>query len=218
VDAVVDLDEAFRKYRPLVTARVKSKIGAGTPDWEDVVSKVFLSLVEFARSGKFRGDSEVGTLIYTITDRRIADYFRQMHLQGFDIRPEIAIYDTTLTDIEQRQFMSAIVSAMDRLTDRQRDVFSLCGLRGMTVPEAANQLDLSKGRTQAIYTRAREIITKAINEWQSVNVDPETLVGWVERLWLAYLRLGIRTRKLDSKNEQFGRRAKEEIVRRLMED
>jgi len=72
-----DLDAIIAKYRPIVSFRVKKSLGSYTPDWEDVVNEIMLNTIEKLESGKFRGDSSVGTFIYTITSRRIIDHIRK---------------------------------------------------------------------------------------------------------------------------------------------
>jgi len=72
-----DLDAIIAKYRPIVSFRVKKSLGSYTPDWEDVVNEIMLNAIEKLESGKFRGDSSVGTFIYTITSRRIIDHIRK---------------------------------------------------------------------------------------------------------------------------------------------
>ena len=70
----IDLDAIVAKYRPVVSFRVKKSIGVQTPEWEDVVNEIMINVVEKLKKGEFRGDSSIGTFIYTITSRRIIDY------------------------------------------------------------------------------------------------------------------------------------------------
>jgi RNA polymerase sigma-70 factor (ECF subfamily) len=73
----IDLNEVVVKYRPVVSFKVKKSLGAHTPDWEDVVNEVITQVIEKVKKGEFRGDSSIGTFIYTITSRRIVDHIRQ---------------------------------------------------------------------------------------------------------------------------------------------
>jgi len=201
-----------------VSARVKEKIGSRTPDWEDVVSRVFLSLVEVANSGKFRGDSSVGTLLFRITDRRVTDHIREKYKDGrFVEEREVAIYDATQSELEYSQFLGAVVSAMERLTPRQREVFAMFGLGEMTAGETARNLGISKGTVWKTYDRAREKLAGQLKPWMAKEMEPLTLVNWTERFWFAFLRLGQKRGRLDETTEHFARIAKQEIVRRLME-
>lgn len=69
-------DEMFKKYNPIITYKIVKKIGRVTPDWEDVKAEVYLSLYKTLNGSSFRGDCGIGTLIYVIVQRRIADFMR----------------------------------------------------------------------------------------------------------------------------------------------
>ncbi|MFW6131711.1 MAG: sigma-70 family RNA polymerase sigma factor [Candidatus Aminicenantaceae bacterium] len=75
--ADLDLNEIIKKYKPLVSFKVKQSIGNNYPDWEDVVNEIMCNIIEQIQKGKFRGDSSIGTFIYIITQRRIIDYIRE---------------------------------------------------------------------------------------------------------------------------------------------
>ena len=74
-----DLEEIIAKYRPIVSFRVKKSLGSHTPDWEDVVNEIMVNVLEKLNKGEFRGDSSIGTFIFTITSRRIIDYIVDDH-------------------------------------------------------------------------------------------------------------------------------------------
>ncbi len=76
-DKTLNIDEIVAKYRPIVSFKVKKSIGAHTPEWEDVVNEVMVNVIEKLEKSEFRGESSIGTFIYTITSRRIIDYIRR---------------------------------------------------------------------------------------------------------------------------------------------
>jgi len=73
----LNIDKIVSKYRPLVSFRVKKSISSYSPDWEDIVNEIMVNVVEKLLKGEFRGDSSIGTFIFTITSRRIIDYIRE---------------------------------------------------------------------------------------------------------------------------------------------
>ena len=73
----VNLQQIISKYRPIIGFRVKRSLGHSNPDWEDVVNEIILNMLEKLKKGEFRGESSIGTFIYTITSRRIVDYIRR---------------------------------------------------------------------------------------------------------------------------------------------
>ena len=70
-------EEILLKYWPQISYRVKNSIGRSTPDWEDVGSEIFVGVIEAIRKGTFRGESTLGTFIYSVTTHKIVDYIRQ---------------------------------------------------------------------------------------------------------------------------------------------
>src|SRR3972149_8617966 len=70
-------EEILLKYWPQISYRVKNSIGRSTPDWEDVGSEILVGVIEAIRKGTFRGESALGTFIYSITTHKIVDYIRQ---------------------------------------------------------------------------------------------------------------------------------------------
>ncbi|HQI23130.1 MAG TPA: sigma factor, partial [Candidatus Saccharicenans sp.] len=72
-----DIKELMVRYRPIITFRVRKAIGAQNTDCDDLVSEILSQVVEKISSGEFRGESSLGTFVYTITSRRIIDYIRE---------------------------------------------------------------------------------------------------------------------------------------------
>jgi RNA polymerase sigma factor (sigma-70 family) len=165
----VDLAQVYEKYRRLVESRVRRVIGHSPEDAEDVVSRVFLSVIELVRSGKFRGDADIGTIVFTITERRVADHLRKRY--AFKDTPhwpiwaeDLAVYDIHEEEFEQRQMVESVVSAMDCLTPRQREVFTLCGLKDRTAAQAGARMGLSKDSVKVMLCLAKKRLREKLGE------------------------------------------------------
>ena len=65
----IKLEEIFVKYKSIVSFRVKKSLGAFNPDSDDVANEIITNVVEKIKKGEFRGESSIGTFIYTITSR-----------------------------------------------------------------------------------------------------------------------------------------------------
>jgi len=76
-EKIPDLEEILLKYWPQISFRVKNSIGRSTPDWEDIGSEILLNVIEALRKKTFRGQSSLGTFIYSITTNKIIDFIRQ---------------------------------------------------------------------------------------------------------------------------------------------
>jgi RNA polymerase sigma-70 factor (ECF subfamily) len=76
-EKIPGLEEILLKYWPQISFRVKNSIGRSTPDWEDIGSEILLNVIEALRKKTFRGQSSLGTFIYSITTNKIIDFIRQ---------------------------------------------------------------------------------------------------------------------------------------------
>lgn len=76
-EKVSDLEEILLKYWLQISFRVKNSIGRSAPDLEDVGSEILLGVIQALREKTFRGESSLGTFIYSITTNKIIDYIRQ---------------------------------------------------------------------------------------------------------------------------------------------
>jgi len=72
-----DIQELMVRYRPIIAFRIRKALGAQSTDCDDLVSEILSQVLEKLQSGEFRGESSLGTFVYTITSRRIVDYIRE---------------------------------------------------------------------------------------------------------------------------------------------
>jgi len=70
-------EEQVREWLPIVKGRVISLIGNGTPDWEDLLQDIMLSMTRAVKI--FREDSDIASLLYVVTMRRYYDYLRDKY-------------------------------------------------------------------------------------------------------------------------------------------
>lgn len=158
----IDLDEMIRQYRPIVGFKVKKALGGGNPDWEDVVDEIMMQAVEKIKSGEFRGDSSVGTFIYTITVRRIIDYIRQKTrvLKG---APEVPALPDPHDQVERNERAERLAQAIKRLRPKFRDVLYLYYYRDLSRLEVARELGISPAKVSERVNYARKLLRKALD-------------------------------------------------------
>ena len=75
-------EEQVRDLLVIVKNQSLSLIGDGTPDWEDLVQDVMLSMTRGIRI--FRGDADIKSLAYVVTKRRFYDYLRRKYKERSD--------------------------------------------------------------------------------------------------------------------------------------
>lgn len=158
----IDLDEMIRQFRPIVGFKVKKALGGGNPDWEDVVDEIMMQAVEKIKSGEFRGDSSVGTFIYTITTRRIIDYIRQKTrvLKG---APEVPALPDPHDQVERNERAERLAQAIKRLRPKFRDVLYLYYYKDRSRLEVARELGISPAKVSERVNYARKLLRKTLD-------------------------------------------------------
>jgi RNA polymerase sigma-70 factor (ECF subfamily) len=158
-----DIDEIIAKYRPIISFRVKKSIGAQTPDWEDIVNEIILNVIEKLRAGKFRGDSSLGTFIYTIASRRIIDHIRQKN-KILKYAPEPNPYPSPYEHVENKQRSDAIASEIAKLKPKYREILYLYYYKELSRTEVARLLNISPRRVSERVNYAQKLLKKVMKQ------------------------------------------------------
>lgn len=159
----IDLEEIFIKYRPVISFRVRKSLGANNPDWEDIVDEVITNAIEKIRKGEFRGESSIGTFIYTITSRRIVDYIRQ---KGKILKsaPEPANYPDPQESIENKERVELMAKALSKLKPKYRNVLYLYYYKELSREEVAKKLGISPRRVSERVNYSQKLLKKFLKK------------------------------------------------------
>ncbi len=159
----VDLQEIIREYRPLVSFRVKKSIGSFTPDWEDIVNEIMVNTIEKIKSGDFRGDSSIGTFIYTITSRRIVDFIREKNKE-LKYAPSPAQFPSPDQQIEDKERAKLLASKLEKLKPKYKEVLYLYFYKDLTRSEVAKRLGIPPRRVSERVNYAQKLLRKMIEK------------------------------------------------------
>ncbi len=157
----IQLEEIFVKYKPIVTFRVKKSLGAFNPDSEDVANEIITNVIEKIKKGEFRGESSIGTFIYTITSRRIIDYIRQKSKVLKHV-PEPASYPAPEEQIENKERAEMIATAIKKLKPKYREVLYLYYYKDFSREEVAEKLGISPRRVSERVNYSQKLLKKFI--------------------------------------------------------
>jgi len=157
----IDLNDVVVKYRPVVSFKVKKSLGAQTPDWEDVVNEVITQVIEKVKKGEFRGDSSIGTYIYTITSRRIIDHIRQKTKVLRNIPEPVPLPDPC-DNAESRERAQFLAQAIQQLKPKFKEVLNLYYYQELTRDEVAERLGISPRRVSERLNYAQRLLRKMI--------------------------------------------------------
>jgi RNA polymerase sigma factor (sigma-70 family) len=155
----IDLDELVLKFRPIVSFRVRKALGGGTPDWEDVADEIITQVIEKVRNGEFRGESSIGTFIYTITSRRIIDHIREK-TKVLRHAPEPTPFPDPRETVESQERAARITEAVKGLKPKFREVLYLYYYKELPREEVARRLGIPPRRVSERVNYALKLIKK----------------------------------------------------------
>ena len=134
-------------------------------DIEDAVQDTFLSA--YRALPRFRQDAKFGTWVYRIAVNaclmilRKRKNVREVPIDADphddeSIQPAYAVTDQTPDDdLKARELREQILAAMDTLEEKYRTVFVLRDIRGMSIAETADVLEMSPAAVKSRLHRAR---------------------------------------------------------------
>jgi RNA polymerase sigma-70 factor, ECF subfamily len=157
----IDLTAVVTQYRPVVSFRVKKALGSANPDWEDVVNEILTQAIEKVQSGEFRGESSIGTFIYTIASRRIVDYIRQK-TRVLRHAPEPNPYPDPHESVETRERADQISEAIRQLKPKFQKVLYLYYYQELPREEVARELGISPRRVSERVNYALKLVRKGL--------------------------------------------------------
>lgn len=157
------LEEMVLKYKPIVTFRVKKALRTSRPDWEDVVNEIIAQVVEKIKSGEFRGESSIGTFIYTIASRRIVDYIREK-TRELKFIPEPSAPLSPMESLESKEREEMVANAIGKLKPKYREILYLAYYKEFSRFEIAQCLKISPNRVSERLHYAYKLLKKMLSE------------------------------------------------------
>lgn len=159
----LDLDEIISTYRPVVSFRVRKSLGSHTPDWEDVVNEIMVNVLEKLEAGQFRGDSSIGTFIYTITSRRIVDYIRAKS-KSLKYVPEPSSFSSPQEQVENKEKAEEIAQCLERLKPKYKKILYLYYYKDLSREEVAKKLGIPPRRVSERVNYAQKLLRKMMKQ------------------------------------------------------
>lgn len=161
---------AFTRLAELVQRRVRGWAASFTDDSDDAddVTQDVLILVH-RRLPQFEGKSRFSTWLYTITrnvalDRRRRVKRRERRLEAMDA--PIGFVEIR-EEFDEATLSSLVLRYFDELPARQREVFELSDIQGLSAPEVADRLGMKAVTVRANLFKARRTIRQRMLEHHS---------------------------------------------------
>ena len=140
------------------------------PNREDaleIVQETFMRI--FAKIDGYLPEHSLAGWIYRLTHNICIDYYRKFAKKNalennFADIPEkqLAVADNCQADLESRQMSDAIDRAAEKLSVKQKSVFTLKYRQGMKLQQVAEVMDISLGTVKTLHHRALHKIRKEV--------------------------------------------------------
>jgi RNA polymerase sigma-70 factor (ECF subfamily) len=156
--APIDLDEAFRRYAPLV-AVITFRILGTRQDVEDVVQDVFLEARRWI--GRIQDPAALKAWLTTVTARTARRHLRARKLH-FGGTPEYLQLADAGASPRQRALLAEIYCVLDQLPVEARFAWTLRLVEGQSLPEVAQNCGCSLATVKRRVASAQRAISKAL--------------------------------------------------------
>lgn len=145
------------------------KILGNRQDAEDVAQDVFFTL--WKKAGSIRGESKLSTWLYRVAVNKAINARKRGGVAG-ELRQLLSIDDVSTLDLsapeetrpdrhqEQQAARDELGELMAGLPERQREVYLLHKLEGLSYKEIAAQLDITLSSVESIMHRAKVKLQK----------------------------------------------------------
>jgi RNA polymerase sigma-70 factor (ECF subfamily) len=168
--AQMGVQEAFvmlyERYFPSVYARARYKIP--TADVEDVTQEVFIAVLKSL--GSYKRESKFSTWIWTITNYKIADYYRSREKKPIE-QSESEYEESVLhhfikpsSDEDQRDDLAILQQALRRLPQNYQDIILMRFIDNPPFNEIARLNGQSLEATKSLFRRSMTALTKELGE------------------------------------------------------
>ena len=157
--------ETWRRFAPMVLMMAERCLGSKA-DAEDIGQEVFCRVFQKAKT--LRDPDALRSFIYSFAIRTLRTELRRRRLRSWLLlEPEVPTnVGATTLDVESRDHLRRFYALLDRLTPRDRLVFSLRRMESMTMEETARQLDISVSTVKRSMAQA----STRLSRW--IEADP----------------------------------------------
>src|SRR6266478_7119960 len=171
------VEDLFRDYAAIVEKWV-ARLAGPAVDADDVVQEVFM--VVQRRLAEWRADAKISTWLFRITERVV---HRQRHKQRLDQWAEGLAEDftdqipcdgpTPAAQLESKQTLSIVQTALDSLDPRQREAVALFELEGLSGHEIAARTGTKYATVWVRLHRGRASFRQRLNELRALEEAQE---------------------------------------------
>lgn len=155
-------NELYQRYVSGVYKRVRYVVPEA--DVEDVTQEVFIAALKSL--GSFRGEAQFGTWLRTLTNHKVAEYYRKRNRKGE--APQVPLLDamghtegSTSKVMEER---IALRRALNQIPDQYREIILLRFAEGLQFNEIAKLTGQNLEAAKSLFRRAISALRNHLDE------------------------------------------------------
>jgi RNA polymerase sigma-70 factor (ECF subfamily) len=156
-------DCIYRRYLPTVYRRVRFVIPE--QDIEDVTQEIFIAVIKSLPG--FRGEALFSTWLRTLTNRKVAEYYRtrsrkreNMQVSLAEASPAQKAVPITSRKLEDR---IALRKGLSQISERHREVILLRFAEGLKFDQIAETMGLSPEAAKSLFRRAISALRECLD-------------------------------------------------------
>lgn len=157
----------YARYLPSVYKRVRCVIPA--EDVEDVTQEVFIAVLQSLQG--FRGESQFGTWLRTLTNYKVAEYYRKRNRKKEAPQTSLSEADAQRksgpTRVEEEQFQ--LQHALYQLPENYREVLLLRFAEGLQFQQIAEVTGQNMEAVKSLFRRAVTKLRLILDEGYEKN-------------------------------------------------
>jgi RNA polymerase sigma factor (sigma-70 family) len=157
------ITETWRRFAPMVQVMAARAMGSES-DAEDLTQEVFHRVYRKAKT--LRDPDSLRSFVYSFAVRALKSELRRKRLRAWlSFHPPEALLDLSCRtlDVESRDLLRKCHALLNRLTPRDRLVFTLRRMESMTVEEIAATMDISISTVKRSMAHAASRLTRWID-------------------------------------------------------
>lgn len=138
----------YHHYFPKVYAYVSYRVGR-VAETEDIVSDVFLRVVEQLATFEWRGDGSFAAWLFRLAHNRVADFFRRSRAQTtplpLEALPDIAAHEALPGEaLLRKELFGQLRALLETLSPRRQEIITLKFFGGLRNRDIAELLGLDE--------------------------------------------------------------------------
>lgn len=155
--------ETWRRFAPMVLTLAARSLGSRS-EADDIVQDVFARV--YRKAKLLREPDSLRSFIYGFAIHALRSELRRRKLRSWlslDSSPALANLGSGTLDVESQDILRRFKTFLDRLSPRDRMVFTLRRMESMTVDEIATTMRISVSTVKRSMTHASDRLTHWIN-------------------------------------------------------